>query len=128
VLSRKTIHWILFGVCLLALPVPFLSLESGTAPPLRLLFIGSLVLGVAVQDPDLMSGLLTLIYFGQGLLWSIGLYYGTRFAAERLAGSRVRSLAAAVFAVLLITASFFPIYRTPFSSSALHSNILGIFD
>ena len=127
-MSSKTIHWLLFGVCVLALPVPFLSLESGSAPPLRLLFIGSLVLGVGVQDPDMMTGLLTLIYLGQGLLWSVGLYFLCGFAGRRLAGSRARSLAVVAFAVLLVGASFFPIYRTPFSSSGLHSNILGIFD
>jgi hypothetical protein len=126
--SEKAIQRILFGVCMLALPVPFLALESGTAPPLRLLFMGSLVGGILVQDPDIMSSLLTALYLGQGLLWSAGLFFATRFVARRLAASALRTPVVCALAIVLIGVSFFPIYRTPFSSAGLHTNILELFD
>lgn len=127
-MSSRTIQWILFGVCILALPVPFFGLEGGIAPPLRLLFIGSLIAGIFVQDPDFMTTLLTALYLGQGLLWSAGLFFVCRFVALRIAASSLRTPILCAITVALIGASFFPIYRTPFSSSGVHSNILGLFD
>lgn len=127
-MSSSTIKWTLFALFVFTLPLPFFALENGSVPAARLLFIGSLVMGILVQDPDMISGLLVAFYLGQGLLWSLVLYFVARFAAKRLAENASGKIVLAVVAVLLIGSSFFPIYRTPLSSSGLHSNILGIFD
>jgi hypothetical protein len=125
----RACKWALFALCIATLPLPFIGLENGQAPAIRLLFIGSLVAGVLVQDPDPIGGVLTAIYLGQGLLWSAFLYFVTRFAARKLAaiGSK-QTIVLGLLSLVLIGASFFEIYRTPMSSSGVHSNILGVFD
>jgi hypothetical protein len=126
--SQRTIHWILFGVCVLALPVPFMALESGAAPAIRLLFIGSLIAGVFVQDPDMMTTLLTALYLGQGILWCGALYLASRFVAGRIAGTSLRVPLLCLIAAAVLGASLFPIYHTPMSSSGVDSSIRGVFD
>ncbi len=118
--SARRLLWL--GL-LVFLPVPFFGIESGLVPVIRLLLLGSLVAGVTLQDPDWMSQLFTLVFLGQALVWTAGLYGAARLGARWLPRSAPLAIVA-----LLALASLFPIYSTPFSASGTSSSILQIFD
>jgi hypothetical protein len=120
VLRARRLLWL--GLLIL-LPVPFFGIESGLVPVARLLLLGSLVAGVALQDPDWMSRLFAGIFLGQGLLWAALLYGVARLAVRWLP----RPVPLGIV-VLLAVASLFPIYSTPFSASSPRSSILQILD
>jgi hypothetical protein len=122
--------WTLLLLCVATLPLPFFGAQSGVAPPARLLFIGSLVGGVLVQDPGTVTILITALYLGQGLLWTALLYFVVRFVSKRLQtrSQAVQRVLLCALAVVLIGSSLFPIYRTPMSSSGVHTSILELFD
>lgn len=122
-MSAKSVRRLLWLGLLVFLPVPFFGVESGFVPVLRLLLLGSLVAGVTLQDPDRLSQLFTLLFLGQALGWTVGLYGLARLGARWLP----RSAPFAIVALLAI-ASLFPIYTTPFSASGASSSILQIFD
>jgi hypothetical protein len=129
--SIKTARRILWIAFLVALPVPFLGVGMGVAPPLRMLFLGSLVSLVYLQDPDYLSQVIGSLLLGQGIAWSALLYGVARFAARaigRIDASGARAAVVLVLVACLLTASLFPIYRTPFSSSGARSSLLQVFD
>ncbi len=122
-MRQTTARRLLWLGLLVFLPVPFISVQPGLVPVIRLLLLGSLAGGVALQDPDYLSRLFTLMFLGQGLAWAAVLYVAARVAAGRLP-------AAAPIAIVAVLAvgSLFPIYTTPFSSSGTTSSILQIID
>ena len=122
-MRQTTARRLLWLGVLVFLPVPFISVQPGLVPVIRLLLLGSLAGGVALQDPDYLSRLFTLMFLGQGLAWAAVLYVAARVAAGRLP-------AAAPIAIVAVLAvgSLFPIYTTPFSSSGTTSSILQIID
>ena len=107
-------------VCLLLLPLPFFSVQVGLVPVARMLLLGTLGAGVWIGDADYISALVALLLV-EGLLWGGALYFAASMAARRLPRSLL-----AVFAAVLLIASFFPIYRTPFSSTGVTSTIFEI--
>lgn len=125
-LVSRRILWLAF---LLALPVPFLSVQTGLAPVANLLFYGSLAAGVWLGDPDSMSRLLALLHLGQGLVWALALY-GLAWLVTRglLRGGEVRGGLVAALVLGLLAASLFPLYRTPLSSTGARANLLHVLD
>jgi hypothetical protein len=112
----------------LALPLPFFALQLGVAPPLRMLFLGSLVLGFFLSAPDSFSGLLLGLFVGQGLLWLGGTLLLARVVSNALGSDggierrRVLAVLGALFVIALL-----PVYRLPFSSGDLQTSWLGLF-
>ena len=122
-MSQANVRRLLWLGLLVFLPVPFIGIQPGLVPVIRLLLLGSLAGGVALQDPDYLSQLFTLMFLGQGLLWAAVLY-----AAARVAVRRLPAVAPIAIVVALAVGSMFPIYTTPFSSSGTNSSILQIID
>jgi len=120
--SAAARRWVWLGL-LVFLPVPLFGLELGLVPVIRLMLLGSLAGGIALQDPDSVSLIFTAVLGGQALLWGALLYLVAGFLVHRLP-------VAAPFAIVAVLAlgSLFPVYTTPFSSSATRSSILQIFD
>ena len=124
-LRARRLLWLAFA---LMLPLPFIGLEVGYAPPLRMLFLGSLVLGFFMSAPDATAGLLLGLFLGQGLVWLSACYLLARLGTRLVAGtdgverSRLTTLLA-----LLVGMALFPIYQLPLSSGALQKNWLGLF-
>lgn len=128
----RRLLWLAF---VLALPLPFYALQVGFAPPLRMLFIGSLVLGVFASGPEATAALFLGFFMGQGLLW-----LGVTYLLARL-GSRLLGLGGSgsagggeipahrLYAVLgaLVLIAMFPIYRLPYSSGEPVVSWLGLF-
>ena len=124
--ASRRILWLAF---LLALPVPFLSVQAGLAPVANLLFYGSLAAGVYLGDPDSMSRLLALLHLGQGLFWALALYGLACLAARGLRrGGQVRGGLVAALVLALLAASLLPLYRTPLSSTGTRANLLHVLD
>ncbi len=128
-MSPKASRRLLFAAFLLALPVPFLSVQPGFAPVLHLLFYGSLAAGVALGDPDSMSRLLALLHLGQGLGWALALYALARLATRLLGrGGPVRGPLALALVAALLAVALLPLYRTPLSSTGSRGNLLHVLD
>ena len=122
-MRQTTARRLLWLGLLVFLPVPFIAVQPGLVPVIRLLLLGSLAGGVALQDPDYLSRLFTLMFLGQGLAWAAVLY-----AAARVAVRRLPVAAPIAIVAVLAVGSLFPIYTTPFSSSGTTSSILQIID
>lgn len=112
----------------LTLPLPYWALEWGIAPPIRMLFLGSLVLGFVLSGPSMLSVLFSSLYLAQGVLWLGLTYLLARIVARRLGGGEAVAVGrlAAVIAVLVVLA-LFPIYQLPMSSAEHQTNWLGLF-
>jgi hypothetical protein len=119
-MSTRSAQLGLWFVCLALLPLPFVSVQAGLVPVARMLLLGGMGAGVWISDPDYISALVGVMLL-EGLIWSALLFFAARLVARRL--PRI-AIAAAV--ALLVVASFFPIYRTPFSSTGTASSIFEI--
>lgn len=119
-MTTRTTQLGLWLVCLGFLPLPFISVQTGLVPVARMLLLGAMGAGVWIGDPDYISALVGLMLL-EGLIWGALLFFATRLATRRL--PRIAIVAAAA---VLVAASFFPIYRTPFSSTGTASSILEI--
>ena len=119
---------LLWLALVLALPLPFFALAIGIAPPVRMLFVGSLVLGFFLSAPSMMTGLFLGIFMGQGMFWLAA----TRWLAKlgvRLLGSGAEVDARRIYAIVgaLFVVSLLPIYQLPFSSGEQPTNLFGLF-
>ena len=129
--SDKAIRWLLFGVFVFTLPIPYYLGGFELAPAARAVFLAGLILGVVATEGG--GGYLTL--FGwlagvQALLLPLALWGVAALAARSLRllpQGGARSAVALVLAAGMAGVSFFPIYDTPMSSRTAHSNVLGIF-
>jgi hypothetical protein len=123
--QARRLLWLAF---VLILPLPFFALQIGFAPPMRMLFVASLILGVFSSAPDPTAGLYLGFFLGQGLLGSGVCYVLARVVLRWLGGPegvrRGRFIAGlAAMAVL----AMFPIYYAPYSSAQMQTNWLGLF-
>jgi hypothetical protein len=113
------------------LPIPYYVGGAEVAPALRLGFLASLVVGVALTEGGGgYLGLLAWLAAGQAVVWLL-LLFGAASLATRLlrpAPAGLRSGILALAAALLFTASAFGIYSTELSSRGPVSNLAGIFD
>ena len=127
-MSEAATRRLLWLAALCLAPLPFAGLAPGVAPPLRLLLLGAMTGAVALGDPDRMSAIFTAIFLGQGLAWALVIYGVARLLARSLRSPRLRAVVALDVLMLLLGASLFPIYRTPFSSTGVHASVAGLLD
>ena len=131
-MSRRAQRWIL-GLAFFALvPVPFIMASSGFAPPVRILFLASVMGAIAVVDGTQgpMAIFLALL-FGELALFSALSYFSAGLVLRvfaRPAGGRFVTPLIALTVLSLLCLSFFEIYHTPHSSSGPYSNLAGLFD
>ena len=124
---KQAIRWLWLAL-VLTLPLPYWALEWGFAPPVRMLFLGALVLGFVLSGPSTLSLLFSGLYLVQGLVWLGGTRLLAGFVVRRLAGAGevapgrlVAALAALVVLALL------PVYQLPMSSAEHQTNWFGLF-
>ena len=119
---------LLWLVLALTLPLPYWALEWGIAPPVRMLFLGSLVLGMVLSGPSMLSLLFSTLYLVQGVLWLGLTALLARIVVRRLSGGEgvARGRLAAAIAVLVLLA-LLPVYQLPMSSAEHQTNWLGLF-
>jgi hypothetical protein len=129
-LSRRAVFWSLGAVLLATLPAPYFLGDFEVAPPLRLLFLSGLFVGVALSEGAHGNQLLlTLLAALQALLWLGGVGAASAVLTrllERVGAARLAAVG--MLAAALVLAALLPIYTTPMSSHAPRSSILGIFD
>jgi hypothetical protein len=132
-MSRRTLTRLLFAIFFFLLPVPFLVMGGiAFAPPLRLFGLAFLMtlLGIADGIHGLMFIALAIVLV-QTLLVLVALWFFSKlvlFLARSIGGEGFQAPAVAVLGVLLVVASFFPIYTTPISSTAATTNVFEILD
>ena len=132
-MSHRTATRLLFGVFFLLLPIPFFLMGGvAWAPLLRLSALAGLmsVLGFVDGVEGLMAVALAVVLV-QCAIFSVGLWFAAEFlvrAVRRSAGERLQGWVVGGIALILVVASFFPIYTTPMSSTARQANVLEILD
>lgn len=124
-LRARRVLWLVLA---LTLPLPFWSLQLGFAPPVRMFFVGSLVLGFFVSAPESMSGLLLGLFMLQGAAWLAATYWIARLVLRWL-GDGEQVDARRLYAVLGLIAvvALLPVYWLPLSSGASPTNWFGLF-
>lgn len=131
-MSRRAQRWILGLAFFTLAPVPIFMISTGFAPPVRVLFLASVLGAVAVADgaqgPMLM--LLGVLLFELALFCALS-YFAAGFVLrgfERLAAGRFVSPLIALTVFSLLCMSGFDVYHTPLSSSGPYSNLAGLLD
>jgi hypothetical protein len=122
--SRRLL-WLAFA---LSLPLPFMALQLGFAPPLRMFFLALLSFGFFLSAPEAASGMLTVVLAVQGLLWLLGTRLLARFVTSAMGGSGgvdTRRLIAVLGGLVVL--ALLPVYRLPFSSGERQTSWLGLF-
>lgn len=131
-MSRRAQRWVLGLAFFVLVPVPFLMISSGFAPPLRVLFLASVLGAIAVVDGAHGPMLIILgVVFAELALFSGLTYLASGIvlrAFERPAGGKFVSPLIALTVASLLCLSFFEIYQTPHSSRGPYSNLTGLFD
>ena len=127
--GRKRARRCLWLVLCLTLPLPFWTSTAGFAPPVRPLFVSTLIGGIALGAPNgplpfFLAALLTQAVVGIGLMYLLARLL-LRVLAESDGAIRARRLAAIVLSLLVM--SLFSIYRIPLGSSGTRANLLGLF-
>jgi hypothetical protein len=131
-MSQRAQKWSLWLAFFALVPVPFVLAATGFAPPLRVLFLASMLGAIALVDGaqgpmPIFLGLL----FGQVALFAALAYLAAHLllrAFARLVSERWVSALVGLTIALLLCVSFFDIYYTPHSSSLPYANVTGLFD
>ena len=130
-MSTRATRWLLFAALALTLPLPFFLAGLEIAPLARLLFLEAVLLAVVASDGLAgTAGLFAALLAVEGLLlgallWGLAWLGGRALSRARPA---TRAACAGVAAASLLGLSLLEIYRTPHSSRAPTSNLLGILD
>jgi hypothetical protein len=129
--TRRASRWILFGVLLLTLPVPFYLGEVEYAPVLRLAFLASLLSAVAVAEGGGTLSALATLGGVQVLVLGALLFLAAALLARLVSALPApvwRTAAVAVLVTGLLCASAFEVYDTPLSSTRPRSNLAHLFE
>ena len=126
-MSRSRAKWWLWIFLLVALPVPYYMGDTELAPTLRLIFLTSLYVGIALEEG--LTG--TTAIFTQVAAGTAAVYMALLLGVAavlsrliwRLESTVARRACVLGLAGLLLGASLFEIYDTPLSSSRMRSSI-----
>lgn len=120
--------WLVF--CFLV-PLPFFLSEVGFVPPVRALLLATASLWLLVQEgPEGAVRIAVFLLFGQavlqvGFLWILARV--STSVARRGFGRHAPAFLGALVLGLAV-ASLFPIYRTPFRTASLRTNVFHLFE
>jgi hypothetical protein len=83
--SARAIRWLLWLAALVALPLPLFGIGAGSVPALHQLQLGALALAFTLLErAQGMGPLLSALFLGQGLLWTLLLFAAAALAARLL--------------------------------------------
>jgi len=129
--SSRALRRLLWLAALVALPVPLVGVGVALVPPLSALELGALSLAfTVVEHAHGIGGLVAGLFLAQALSWAAALWLAAALLARALAllPPFVRTRAAMFLVVLGLSLGVMqPIYRTPYSSRAAHSTLLGVY-
>jgi hypothetical protein len=129
--SPRAVRWWLWLAALAVLPVPLFGMGDALVPPLHQLELGALALAFTLAERAQGIGpLVSGLFLGQGLLWSVLLFGAAALLARALA--RLPAFARTRLTLLLVVlgvtlAAAQPIYRTPYSSRSAESSLLEVY-
>jgi hypothetical protein len=131
-MTPRARKWLLALAFFCLVPVPFLLIETGFAPPLRVLFLASVFGAVAIVDgvQGPMAAFLLLLYV-EAALFGVLSYLAAGVALRALAWlAPERFLWPLVVVTIgaLLLLSWFEIYHTPHSSAEQYASLVGLFD
>jgi hypothetical protein len=130
-MSRSAVRRLLWVIFALTLPLPILVVGPGLVPAARLLLLGgmSVAMMLFVRASGVVS-LLSLVLLGQAFLYLAALWITAALLAALLSAlppvARTRSTLGLV-ALLLLAASAFEIYHTPFAAESARTSLLGLY-
>ena len=131
-MSRRSLKWTLWLAFTLLVPVPFIMIVTGFAPPVRVWFLtwvlGAIAIADGAQGPmAILLGVLVV----EGLFFAGLAYFAAGLALSGFARwlpARFVAPLGAVTVTSLLCMSFFEIYHLPHSSKAMYTNVTGLFD
>ena len=113
------------------MPVPFYVGQAEWAPVLRLAFLSSLFAAVVIAEGGSTPTLFCTVGLLQTAIYAALFYLAAAVAARatwRFAPPHLRWAVVASAVVLLVAASFLPIYETPLSSTRMRSDLWHLFE
>lgn len=116
----------LWGIALIAVPVPILLLGPGAVPPAQLAQLGGAALAFGLAESLRgVVGLTALIFLGQALLYALALWFVAGWVARR--AGRARALLVAIGAVLALAACWIAVYPTPYHATRPQVTLLEVY-
>jgi hypothetical protein len=124
--------FLLFLVAFLTLPLPLLGLEGSLVPVGRYLQLTLVMLGLlAHEGAGGMVGSLTGLFVVHTLVYTsllaLAAWLLGRFVLPRLSISACRTVALVATLVMIVGASFAPLYDTQFHHSSIHARLLELY-
>ena len=130
-MSRAAAKWLLWGVFLITLPVPFFMGAQGLVPPIRVLFLAGIASGMLItegtQGTAASFAAMGVAQAAIVLVLTFGLAVLVARLIHRILPQRLRTPVVIVIAAGLLGAALTPIYDTPLSSSRMRSSVLQAF-
>lgn len=131
-MSGRRLHLSLFVSLFLLFPLPFLLMEWGLAPALRIVMLTGILSAITIEDGfSELSKIMLPIIAVQAIAYPALLYWGSGRALRAMGGRDARGasigLVVAVTVLLLILASF-DVYVTPVSSASRQSSLVQILE
>ena len=131
-MSPRSAAILLFVVALLVVPFPLFGLAGSLVPAARYLQLAAVMLALIAQEGAggmvlPLAGLLVahaLFYSGclAVLAWVLG-----RVVLSRLSGGARRTLVWVAVIVMLVSASFAPLYDSQFHHASAHARLLDLY-
>lgn len=125
-MSPGAARFALWGIAVVAVPVPILLLGPGAVPPAQIAQLGfaALAFGLAESLRGVV-GWTALIFLGQALLYALALWLAASVVARR--AGPARSLLVAVGVAFALVACFVAIYPTPYHARRPQVTLLEVY-
>ncbi len=130
-MSERRSRWVLWIAFVIAIPVPFFLVETGSIPVIRLLMLDAVMLWLMLFEgsqgaiTSLVVILSTQVVIAASVLMILAAVMA-RFTRRWSDGGR--GLATAVVLAVLLVSSAFEIYHTPFRTRSLDASIFEVFE
>ena len=121
---------VLFGVALLAIPIPYQVVEGGRVPAAWLATVAAFVITSAVGQGGSISAIIARWFAIQAGIALVLAYVASRLVAagvRRLVAPERRAVAVAMIVATAFGAALFPIFSTTAVRGGAPTNLLGVF-
>jgi hypothetical protein len=121
---------VLFGVALLAIPIPYQVVEGGRVPAAWLATVAAMVVTSAVRQGGEISATIARWFAIQGAIGVVLAYVASRLmgaGVRRFVSPERRWTAVASIAAVALGAALLPIFSTTAVRGGAPTNLLGVF-
>ena len=123
-MSQRAALWTLWGLLMLAAPLPYYALEPGREPVSHLAVFAAATGAAAIAEPSPIAWIIAGFFLSQTVLYAALFYLLLLILVRRIESAATRRTLVLVTAAVLLLLAMLPVYVTPFSPSGPTGNLL----